>query len=262
MQVVDLTDEHMRFVALCTHTDDPDEERDDAARVRESWLRDAMARGLRVKVAVDAGRPVGFAHCLPIELGAWGMSGRDLMTVPCLTLRYDRVYGQERGSGYGRLLMEAVEEEARRKGKGVAVLAYDHDFWFMPASFFSGLGYREVARRGTAVIMLKSPEPVAPPVMHSLTYQPQLIPGKVVVDALWNPICLTSIVEIQRVREVCTEYGEAVVLNEFNCGDRDILERYQTSRALFVNGAPKGWGYAAPRDELRKEIYKALEEGD
>lgn len=251
----------MRFVVVCTHIDDPDEERDSVAWVRESWLRKTLTKGLKVKVAIDNGRPVGFAHCLPIELGAWGMSGKDLMTIPCLTLKYDRVYRGERGSGYGRALVEAVEAEAKKeKKKGVAVLAYDHDFWFMPYSFFKKLGYKKVARQGSAVIMLKAFETVDPPVMHKLSYQPRLIPGKVVVDAFWNPICLTSIVEIHRVREVCAEYGDSVILNEFNCGNRDILEKYQTSRALFINGNLKFWGYAAPRDELRKEIVMALEE--
>ena len=260
MQVVDMTEEHMHFVASCTHNDDPSEERDSAARVRKSWLRDNLAKGLKVKVAVDDERPVGFAHCLPIELGTWGMSGRDLMTIPCLTLKYGRAYRREQGSGYGRALVEAVEAEARKEKKGVVVLAYDNDFWFMPASFFKRLGYQEVARHGDAVIMLKAFEPVEHPVMHKLNYQPQLIPGKVTFDAFWNPLCMTSITEIHRVREICTEYGDKVILKEFDCGNKDILERYQTSRALFINGEHKDWGYEAPRDELRKEIVRALEQ--
>lgn len=259
MHVVDLTDEHIRFVTVCTHIDDSDEETDGVAWVRESWLRDTLLKGLRVKVVIDDKRPVGFAHCLPIELGTWSMSGKDLMTIPCLTLKYDRVYKQEQGSGYGRALIEAVETEARKGKKGVAVPAYDHDFWFMPASFFERFGYKEVARQGNTVVMLKAFEPVDPPVMHKLSYRPKSVPGKVVFDAFWNPICLTSVVEIQRVREVCAEYGEKVILNEFNCGNKDILEKYQTSRALFINGESKCWGYSAPRDELRKEIEQALE---
>jgi GNAT superfamily N-acetyltransferase len=262
MTVVDLTEEHMPFVVSCTHTDSPGGETQEAVnKVRESWLKDTMAEGLKVKVAVDDGEPAGFAHCLPIELGAWGMSGRDLMTVPCLTLAYRRVYERQQGSGYGRALMEAVEEEAKKADKkGVAILAYDNDFWFMQASFFRRLGYEEAARDGNAVIMLKAFEPVAPPVIHRLNYQPELVPGKAVVDAFWTPICPTSIEEILTVRNVCAEYGDRVRLNEFNCGEKETLERYQTSRALFVNGQRKDWGYAAPRDEFRAEIEKALTE--
>jgi hypothetical protein len=169
-------------------------------------------------------------------------------------------YVRKRSDGYGKVLIEAVEKEAKKNKKGVAVLSYDHDFWFMTSSFFKKLGYKEMARQGNAVIMLKAFEPVDPPVMHKSNYQPQLIQGKVVVEAFWNPICLTSLLEIHRVREVCAECGDKVILNEFNCGDKDILDKYRTSRALFINGKPKDWGYAAPRDELKKEIERALEE--
>jgi len=258
MQVVDLTDEYMRFVAVCTHIDDSNKEIESVCWVRESWLRDTISKGLKVKVAIDNGKPVGFAHCLPIELGTWGMSGKDLMTIPCLTLNYERVYKQELGSGYGRILVEAVEAEAKKEKKGVAVLSYDHDLWFMPSSFFDKLGYKEVARQGNKVIMLKAFASVVPPIMYKLNYKPRFVPGKVVLDAFWTPICITSIVEIYRVREVCAEYGDDVILNEYNCGNKNILEKYQTSRALFINGESKCWGYEAPRDELRKEIDKSL----
>lgn len=260
MEVVDLTDEHMLFVATCTHIDNLNDEIDRARRVREFWLRNALTKGLKVKVAIDKGKLVGFAHCLPIELGTWGMSGKDLMTVPCLTLNYKRVYERVQGSGYGRALMAAVEAEARKNKKAVAVLAFETDFWFMPSSFFEKLGYQEYGRQGSTVIMLKAFEPVDPPNMHKLNYKPQLIEGKVVIDVFWNPICLTSIKEIHRIREVCTEYSDKVVLREFNCGDKEVLEKYQTSRALFFNGKYKCWGYEAPRDELRKVIEEALKE--
>ncbi len=45
--------------------------------------------------------------------------------------------------------------------RGVAVLAYNHDFWFMPSSFFKKLGYEEVERQGSAVIMLKASKEVS-----------------------------------------------------------------------------------------------------
>jgi GNAT superfamily N-acetyltransferase len=259
MEVVDLTEEYMRYVALCTHMDDPDEEKDRAANERESWIKVNLKNGLKFKIALKEGKPMGFAHCLPIELGTWGMSGQDLMTIPCLTLGYERVYKGDKGSGVGRALVEAVEEEAKKEMKGVAVLAYDNEFWFMPYSFFKKLGYSEVAREDDQVIMLKAFEPVTPPVFRKLNYQSEPIPGKVVIDAFWNPICLTSILEIHHVREVSAEYKDKVILNEYNSGNKDILERYGASRALFIDGEPKNWGYAAPKDELRKEIDEALQ---
>ena len=112
-------------------------------------------------------------------------------------------------------MMEAVEEEARRTKKGVAVLAFDSDFWFMNIGFFKKVGYEEVARKGNAVIMLKAFEPVVPPVMHRLNYRYAPVPGKVVIDVFWTPICPSSIQEIHNLRYVCSEYSDKVILNEY-----------------------------------------------
>ena len=48
------------------------------------------------------------------------------------------------------------------------------------------------------------------------------------VYVFWNPICLISIIEIHRVREVYTEYSDGVVLREYNFGDKELFEKYQT----------------------------------
>jgi GNAT superfamily N-acetyltransferase/thiol-disulfide isomerase/thioredoxin len=259
MEVVDLTEEYMHFVSVCTHVDDLNEEIVYAAPIREKWIKDTIAKGLKIKVAVDKGEPVGFAHCLPIELGSWGMSGSDLMTIPCLAVQYRRIYNREKGSGIGRALMKAAEEEAKESKKsGVAVLCYDNDSFFMPSAFFKKLGYKEIARQNDTVIVLKAWRNVDPPVMHRLNYKFKPVKGKVVVDAFWTPICLTSIIEIQRVREVCNEYRDKVILNEYNCGNKNILEKYQTQRALFFNGKYKNWGYSAPRDELKETLNHAI----
>ncbi len=261
MKVVELTNKHMPFVATCTHTDDTSDERDELIRVRTKWLRDTMKKGLKVKVALDGDEePLGFAHCLPIEIGTWGMSGKDLMTVPCLTLCYQKVYDREQGSGAGRALMDAVEEEAQKTKKGVAVLCYDNDFWFMPLSFFKKIGYKEVARRGETVIVWKTFARVESPVLHTSQYRFAPVPGKVVVDVFWHPMCGTCISEILNFRTVCAEFGDEVLLNEYNTGDKAVLDKYQISRALFFNGKSRCWGYEAPRDEIRKEIKKALKE--
>ncbi|MBN1694500.1 GNAT family N-acetyltransferase [candidate division WOR-3 bacterium] len=259
MEVINLTEKYMHFVSVCTHIDDLNEEMKYAASIREKWIKDTIAKGLKIKVAVDKGKPVGSAHCLPIELGSWGVSGKDLMTIPCLAVQYRRIYNRARGSGIGRALIKAVEEEAKESKKnGVAVLCYDNDSFFMPSAFFKKLGYKEIERQNDTVIAIKAWSNVDPPVMHKLNYKFKPVKGKVVVDALWTPICLTSIIEIQRVREVCTEYGDKVILNEYNCGNKKILEKYQTQRALFFNGKYKNWGYSAPQDELQETLNQEI----
>jgi thiol-disulfide isomerase/thioredoxin len=86
----------------------------------------------------------------------------------------------------------------------------------------------------------------------------ELIPGKVVVDLFWNCFCLTSEMEAQRVREVVAEFGDQVILREYDAANRSILHRWQRPRGIFVNGTAIGWGYVAPRDGIRAAIEQAL----
>jgi GNAT superfamily N-acetyltransferase len=261
MEIIDLDEKFLDFVSLCTHIDAKEQDCLRAAQIRKEWLLDRSKKGLKVKVAVDNGKPVGFIHCLPIELDTWGMSGKDLMTVPCLTLDYKLVYEQKTGTGYGRVLMLSAEEEAKKAGKkGVAVLCYDHDFWFMPASFFKRLGHEEIQRDKDTVIVWKNFGGAQPPKLHRSKFIPQKLSDKIAVDVIWNPLCLTSIVEVNNVREVCKEYGDKVVLREFNAGDIDFLKKFEISRGIFFNSMSKCWGYEAPKEEVRKVIEDLLRE--
>jgi GNAT superfamily N-acetyltransferase len=267
MEIVDLDEKSLHFVSLCTHIDAKEPDLLSAAEIRKKWLLDRTKKGLKIKVATDKGEPVGFIHCLPIELDTWGMSGKNLMTVPCLTLNYKLVYEQKTGTGYGRALMQSAEEEARKAGKkGIAVLCYDNDFWFMPASFFKKLGYleippkagEEIQRDKETVIVWKNFGDAQPPVLHKSKFIPQKLPHKIAVDIIWNPMCMTSIVERANMREVCHEYKDKVVLQEFNAGAINFLKKYEISRGLFFNGTSKCWGYEAPKEEVRKVIEDLL----
>jgi len=267
VEVVDLKERFLDFASLCTHVDEKRPDLPTAAQIRKSWLLDRTRKGLRVKVAIDKGEPVGFIHSLPIEMDTWGMSGKDLMTVPCLTLKYKWVYEQKTGTGYGRALVQAAEEETKKAGKkGIAVLCYDNQFWFMPASFFKRLGYleippkagEEIQRERETVIVWKNFGDAEPPKLHKSKFVPQKLPDRIAVDVIWNPMCLTSIVERDNVREVCEEYGDKVVLREFNAGDLDFLKKYEISRGLFFNGTSKCWGYEAPKEEVRPVIEDSL----
>ena len=259
MEIVDLDERSLDFVSWCTHVDEKRPDLLAAAKVRKEWLLDRTRKGLRVKVAIDKGEPVGFIHCLPIELDTWGMSGEDLMTVPCLTLDYRLAYEQKTDTGYGRALMQAAEEEAKNAGKkGVAILCYDHDFWFMPASFFRKLGYEEIRRDKDTVIVWKNFGDAEPPKLHKSKFIPHKLPDKIAVDIIWNPMCMTSIVERANVRDVCEEYQDSVVLREFSAGDIDFLKKHEISRGLFFNGVSKCWGYEAPKEEVRKTIEDLL----
>lgn len=255
---MDTSDEY--FVGTCTHTHES-EEMDSSASRRLAWLRAMHRNGSRVKVATLADKRSGFLHVIPIEFCPWGPLGRDLLVIPCLV-------SVNKGHGVGRALLAAADEEARCQGrKGIVTIAYYHDFWFMPASFFEANGFLkcEGAKQGyfdsksrAAVLWRALDEHAEAPVLLKPENEFKPIPGKVVIDLFWNEFCQTSNIEAQRVREVAAEFGDSVALNEYSADDRPLLLRHQIARGIFINGREIYWGYEAPRDGIREAITQAL----
>ncbi len=256
MQIVDFSEEYFGFVSTCTHS--MSNELDAIAAERARWIRASLENGLKIKIAIEEGRPIGFAHCLPIELGTWEIDGKDLMAIPCLTISYDRVYSGRKGSGAGKALVDAVENEARLTKKGVVVLGFDHNFWFMPCSFFTRLGYQEIDRRNSKVILLKAFAPVEPPRFAEFKHNATLHAGKVVIDAFWQSICPTPIKEMRNIRTVCDEFGARVILNAINTTDPENRIRYPVSRALFINGKRLHFDDVASPEAIREAIVQEL----
>lgn len=261
ISVVDMGPETAWYVGTCTHVGESDEI-DACARRRLAWLERMHAHGVRAKVAIVAGDPAGFAYVMPTHLSPWGPLGEDLAVLPCLFVEQ-----KARGLGAGRVLVAACEEEARRQRmRGIATIAYFSDFWFMPAPFFTRLGYEVADRRDDEAVLWKAFEEdsrlvqpgLRPPrlLRPSYTFTPE--PGKVTVDLFWNTFCQTSSMEAQRVREVAAEFGDNVVLREYCADDRDVLRRWQIPRAIFVQGREIAWGYEAPREGIRDAIARAI----
>jgi GNAT superfamily N-acetyltransferase len=254
IEITGMRPEDEYFVSTCGHVDESDEV-DASGRRRLAWLRRMQSRGLYVKVAVVEGKIVGFIYAMPIEVCPWGPLGADLIAVPCLS-----VQKQWWKNGIGGSLLTAVEEKTREDGgKGVATTAYQ-SMWFMPVAFFERMGYELVGSEGKATVLWKAFDPTSePPRVLKPHYEFERVSGRVIVDLFFSSFCQTSDLEAQRVREVVAEFGDDVVLKEHDADDRDVLEKYQLYRALYVNGKEIDWGYTMPRDGIRDEIAKAVE---
>ena len=256
--VRDMQPEDEYFVLTCSHVNES-EEIDACAKKRRELFRALAEQGGVFRVALVDDEHIGFGYGLPIDRAPSGPLGRDLMVIPCLSVSSDST-----GHGAGRALIESIEHDALKAGfAGVTVTAY-RDIpgaeWFMPAAYFERLDYRAVDERGTQVLLWKPFRDDAPP-PHFLQphYVFEPIEGKVVVDLFRNGFCQTSGIEAQRAREVCAEFGDRVMLREYNAEDRETLLRYQIPRAIYVDGREIFWGYEAPRDGIRAAIEKALE---
>ena len=265
-EVHDMDERSQYYVSTCSHCNES-EETDFRARDRLSWLLKMKKKGLVTKVAVAGDKTVGFIHMEPIEISPWGIFGKYLWVIPCLDVNKDW-----RGKGLGKALISEVAKEAIERGaKGLVVLAYKGDFPFMPMEFFKEMGFREVARRKVISVgetgllddELLLVLPLEDNFQHpsfgepDLDYSPK--EDHVVVDLFYNPFCLTSVTEAERVREVASEFPGKVILREYPAHDREVLRKYQNPRGIFINGKEIGWGWTAPKDGIREAIMKEME---
>ncbi|MGQ9706269.1 MAG: hypothetical protein ACUVWP_04605 [bacterium] len=254
VDIRDMDEKSEYFVSTCSHIDET-EEHDACGMRRANWIKKMLKYGLSVKVALLDDRHVGLIYIIPIEVCPWGPIGKDLMVVPCLF-----VLNKNNGLGIGKALIAEAEEEAKRQGrKGVITIAYYHDFWFMPARFFEGCGYKNIGRRKTEALLWKIfDKSIEVPRFLEPKYNYQPVEGKVVIDLFYNTFCQTSDIEAQRVREVAFEFGDRVILNEQCADDMNTLHKYQISRGIFINGKEIWWGYEAPKEGIREAIEKAM----
>ncbi|MFX0005382.1 MAG: hypothetical protein ACFFA7_01515 [Promethearchaeota archaeon] len=251
IKIRDMTKDDEYYVGTCTHVNENNIERESSCPRRISWLKSMEKEGLKVKVALIDGIHAGFLYLMPIEINPWSIHGKDLMVFPCLV-------SQSRFSkmGIGVKLIKAAEEEIRLQNrKGIATLGYFWDFWFMPAKYFLKLGFKIAEKRGEEAILWKPFDQNAePPHFRKENYEFKPIEGKVVIDLFWNRFCLTSDVEAQRVREVVSEYGNDVILNDFSALDQNILKKYGIGRRIYVNGKMIETGPEIEKQELREAI--------
>jgi len=252
------------FVSTCTHVNES-READECGKKRLAWFKKMRKKGFRAFAALLDGKPAGFIYLMPIEVCPWGPLGTGLISVPCLY-----VLKKAQGNSIGRALFNAAENEARRQGKrGLVTVAYHHDFWFMPASFFEKMGFKKVDSRDARLLdenhfptkvalMWKTFSKCEKPRFAERKYRFKPVKGKVVIDLFSNAFCSTSTIEAQRVRDVAGEFEGRVVLNEHWGEDRSVLESFGLARGIFINGKEAGWGYEAPKSGLRKAIKNAL----
>ena len=253
--VRDMTKEDEYYVGTCTHVNENNIEYENSAPRRISWLKNMEKYGLRVKVALFDGKHAGFLYIMPIEINPWQFQSKNLMVFPCLVS-----HSKFSHKGVGKELIKAAEEETHRQNsKGLVTLGYFWDFWFMPAGFFIKLGFEVAEKRGEEALLWKQfHQDADPPHFRDEKYEFKPIKGKVIVDLFWNRFCLTSDVEAERVREVVSEFGDEVILNEFSAVDQRILKQYGISRRIYVNGQMMEYGPEIERSKLRKAIEKAL----
>ncbi len=237
---------------------------------RRNHLVSQMHAGLEVVVAHFGDRPVGFAETVPLEAAARDVDGEQAILLHCLN-----VFEQRRG--VGRALLAEVVRRATRQGLGVVVDACLNVWEFMPAEFFSRLGFSVAQARGRRRLMHMGlpagaclpryldpryePPPPYPLLARQVTAQvaPEGRWPEVVVDVFFTPLCGGLLSEEAAVmRRAAEPYGDRVLVREWSAGDVEVRRRFGIARAVFVNGVMRPNSDTIGLDEASGLIDGAL----
>lgn len=106
-----------------------------------TWLRARFAEGLRIKLLDLAEGGRGFIEYIPGEYAWRPVYAAGYLFIHCLW-----VVGQSRGKGYGQLLLDECERDARASGaRGVTMLTSE-GVWLLKPGYLLEHGFQDVAR--------------------------------------------------------------------------------------------------------------------
>ncbi|HIE06401.1 MAG TPA: GNAT family N-acetyltransferase [bacterium (Candidatus Stahlbacteria)] len=218
---------------------------DAPSKIRKAWIKKMMKKGLNGFVAFDDGVPAGYFEYCPIEVAPDRVKGRDLTFIVCgLVHLWDRPERKRyTGKGIGRLLIERIEKEARKRTKGIVAWGYDWDNWFMPAPFFRHLGYKDIDSDGNRVLLLKSfKRGITKPKFIKKNRQFKPIKGKIVVDILASEQCPFFIGLVSKWHQAVKDLGRRYQIRVHPLKTNRDFCKIGSGMAILVQGKPAPLG--------------------
>lgn len=232
-----------------------------AAKMKADWLSKMMKRGLSGRIVYDDEVAIGFIEYMPIELSLFH-KGENLYIVNCMVAPHVPPWGgphRPRIAGCGGSLVHAMIKDIKNKCKGIVTplgFAYTENL----VGFFMKFGFEEFENEGLKMLIKKF-EPVELPlsVCYERKYEFQRVPDKVVIDIFWSHRCPVDPFNLLNVREVCKEFTNRVILNEFCIDDQGILKKHGIESGTYVNGEFP-WSTFGPleKEEIRKVLAGIL----
>lgn len=205
---------------------------------RLKWLEKMMPQGLEIMVALGPKKgKKGLIEYLPIEIAPEPVKGENSLFIDCMW-----ILPPFWKKGIAKKLMQHFLKEARKVG-GATVLAYEGDKWFryafdyMPASFFRKLGFKEVSRDGTRVLLHLDLETHQFPTLIPPKKQVTSEKGEIVMDVFCNSQCPWCGWMVDNIKKNLRKYS-GVTLNVVNTNRRDVIEKFGMSRGIHINGEP------------------------
>ncbi|MAF11203.1 hypothetical protein CMK11_12195 [Candidatus Poribacteria bacterium] len=243
----------------CLHDEVPDDPR--VTKERRRWYEAFRGKGLRAQVLIlDTEEVVGLCQYVPIEHSH--LIGDDLLAILCIWVHgYDHHVGNRQGNGYGRFILESIEEDARASGaKGVAAWGMDFEFW-NPVSFYEHMGYRRVDQNGSVVLAWKPfAEDAEPPRLLRPRGSLPASTDRVDVVGCMHGWCGGGIGQCVTAREAVEGLADIVAYHEIDVSDRETMLAVGRDSGVFVDGEPfRPAGPPYSVDDLRAEIVRRAE---
>jgi N-acetylglutamate synthase-like GNAT family acetyltransferase len=134
LSLIDVDPETIGSYGICGYKDP----KNPGFQRKLEWLRQRFKEGMKVKVLVsERGDTIGSIEYLPGKYAWRAIKAPGYMVIHCLFV-LKKAY---KGKGYGLMMIEACEKDARKQGmKGVAVVA-SKSTWMAKKEAFLKLGY-------------------------------------------------------------------------------------------------------------------------
>ncbi len=256
MEIIDLNEKYLQDFFCCL--EDWSEEMKEAGDHKETWYHKMKEKGLGVKIALVEDKPVGMIQYIPVEYSS--IEGQDLYFINCIWVHGHKPgVGNHQHKGIGKALLQAAEEDIRRRGKkGVAAWGIALPFW-MRAAWFKKQGYRKTDKSGIAVLLWKPFSADAePPHWIKKKKKPGKVKGKVAVYSFVNGWCPSCNIVHERAKRIAAEFGDKVLFQEINTFDRSVCLEWGISDNLFIDGKLISNGPPLSADKIRNIIARRV----
>jgi len=257
MKIIDLEERYLKeyFMCLETWSDEMKEAKDH----KEKWYNKMKDKNLGVKLAVDdEGVVGGMIQYVPIEYS--NAEGEDLYFINCIWVHgYEEGQGDYQKKGYGKALIQAAENDVKKRGaKGIVAWGLSLPFW-MKASWFKKQGYIKVDKESVAVLLWKPfTDDAMPPKWIRQKMAPQSIPGKVLVTSFLNGWCPAQNLVNERAKRAANDLGDKVLFKEIDTFDRENFLNWGLLDALYIDDQFVRTGPPPSYEKIKKKITKRL----
>ena len=128
-------------------------------KLKLDWLEKRRAEGLKLKILKNGRETVGFVEYVPGEFAWRPVKADNYLFIHCLW-----VYPKKNlGKGFGSILLEEVENDARSADKAGVTVVTSEGTWMSGPSLFRKNGFKETAVKDRFILMTKKLNPSPDP---------------------------------------------------------------------------------------------------